>query len=207
LYLNLVKDKKKSQDIQAVGGCLALVQLLERRLGKATASIPACDQVTELNELVELETLYNTLAVLTNLTFHHDESRTGVSAIGGVEAVVKIMKTFPKCQMLQERACATLHNLAFCSIGKTNAIESDGIGAFLAAVSNHLSSEIVCQNACGALHNIVCGSNENIELIISVGAAAGKGSTKWPNNDNVQMHVRKLVDLIGSEMKAWASKK
>jgi hypothetical protein len=28
----------------------------------------------------------------------------GITSIDGVEAVVKVMKTFPKCQTLQERA-------------------------------------------------------------------------------------------------------
>jgi hypothetical protein len=34
LDLNLDKDKKKTENIQAVEGCLALVQLLEERLGQ-----------------------------------------------------------------------------------------------------------------------------------------------------------------------------
>jgi hypothetical protein len=87
-------------------GCCALVQLLKNCLQKAIDGIPACDQVTELNELIELMILRNTLLVITDLTYRHVNSRVGITAIDGVEAVVKVVKTFPKCQTLQERACA-----------------------------------------------------------------------------------------------------
>jgi hypothetical protein len=74
------------------------------------------------------------------LTFHHDESKDGIAAIGGVEAVVKVAMTFPKCQVLQEAACGALfifthrNNIS----GKQNIIESGGIKVLLHAVINHL---------------------------------------------------------------------
>jgi hypothetical protein len=36
------------------------------------------------------------------------------------------------------------------------------------------------------------------------GVAVAKIRTKWPNNEDVQTWVRKLANLIGVEMKAWA---
>jgi hypothetical protein len=74
LFLDLDKDKKKCDKIQAVGGCFALVHLMQNCLDKAIAGIPACDGVTELNELAELKTLNWTLYVIINLTFLHEES-------------------------------------------------------------------------------------------------------------------------------------
>jgi hypothetical protein len=50
----------------------------------------------------------------------------GIAAIGGVEAVVKAMKTSPKCQASEKRACGTLRNLACCSIGKKKVVETGG---------------------------------------------------------------------------------
>jgi hypothetical protein len=206
LNLDLGKDNNKSDKIQAVGGCHALVQLLKNCLGKAIDRIPACDQVTALNKLDELKTLNKTLHVITSLTFRHGESKVGIAAIGGVEAVVKIMKTFPKCQRLQEGTCASLVNLTCCSIGKKNAVASGGIEALIAAVKNHLGSAIICRKGCWALCNIVDGSKENVGLLIALGggAAAAKVRTKWPDNNDVQIQVCKLADLIATEMKSWA---
>jgi hypothetical protein len=45
------------------------------------------------------------------LTFQHDESKVGITAIGGVEVVVKAMKTFPWYQALQVNACSSLVSL------------------------------------------------------------------------------------------------
>jgi hypothetical protein len=99
LDLDLGEDENKCKKIHAVGGCFALVQ--QNCLEKAIEKIPACDQVTELNELAELKTLHMSLRIIAGLACRHDESRAGIMAIGGVEAVVKVMEVFPKCHHLQ----------------------------------------------------------------------------------------------------------
>jgi hypothetical protein len=116
------------------------------------------------------------------------------------------MKTFPKCQALQKRACAALRNLA-CdnAIGKAKAVESGGIEVLLAAVNNHLDSVFVCKHACWAMFNIVKGSKENTELLITSGggAAVAKVRTKWPDDDKVQTQVQRLVNIFAAGWKAW----
>jgi hypothetical protein len=208
LFLNLYKDKKKCESLVTAGGCHALIHLMKNCLDKAIASIPACDQVTELNDLAELPTLYDTLRVIVSLTFLHDESKFGIAAIGGVEVVVKVMKTFPKCKELQDYACAALRNLTWRNVvGMANAIESGGIEAVLAAINNHFSSdEDLCQHACWALVNIARGSKENSGLLISFcgAAAVAKVRTKWPDNNDVQTPVRELANLFVAEIKTWA---
>ena len=206
LSLDINQDKNKYDKIQAVGGCFALVHLMQNCLDKVIDRIPACDQVTQLNELAELTTLKMTLSVITRFTFQHDESKVVFVAIGGVEGAVKVMKNFPKCQALQEGACAVLRNLACCSIGKAKAIESGVIEALIAAVNNHLDSALVSQKACSGLVNIVRGSKKNTGLLITLGggAAVAKVRTKWPNDDNLRTKVRRLANLIAAEMKAWA---
>jgi hypothetical protein len=205
LKLNLDKDKKKCDKIQAVGGCLALVQLVKNCLDKAMKKIPQCDQVTKLNKSAELTTLHKTLRVIIILTFQHEESRVGIAAIGGAEAVAKVMKTFPKCQALQERACTAVLNLACCSMGTEIAVKSGGIEVLLAAINNHLSNAKICDLAFEALRNIASGSKENTELLITLGggAAVAKVRRKWPDNDEIQTQVRKLVKLFAAEWKAW----
>jgi hypothetical protein len=162
-----------------------------------------------LNELAELTALYKTLNAINQLTFESEMGWFGIAAVGGAEAVARVMKTFPKCEALQEYACGVLRNLAYCNIGKAKAIESGGIciEVLLAAVNNHLGSAIICQIACWALVNIASGSNkENTGLLISLGggAAVAKVRTKWPDNNDIQTYVRALAKLIIAEMKAWA---
>jgi hypothetical protein len=141
------------------------------------------------------------------LTFQHDESKVGIAAIGGVEVVVKVMKTFPKCQMLQEGASGALCNLT-CrnAVGQANAIESGGIDCVLAAINNHLGSAFICKNACWLMFTIVTESKENTGQLISLGGATAvaKVRTKWPDNNNVQTPVRKLANMFAVEMEVWA---
>jgi hypothetical protein len=297
LGLDLSEDKKKRDRLQAIGGCVALVQLMKNCLEKAIDRVPVCEQVTDLNEIPELRTLHKTLIVIIILTYWRFESRVvGITAIGGVEVVVKILKTFPKCealqkgacfvlgnlgdinvtgkkniiesggietllsaannhfnsadvcesvcwalskiafrhyeskarftaiggvevvvkvmktfprsQALQEGACASLVNLTCCSIGLAKAVESGGIKMLLAAVNNHLGSLYICKHACWALSKIVRGSKENTGLLITLGGATSvaKVRTKWPNDDYVQTKVQRLAQLIGTEMNSWAVK-
>jgi hypothetical protein len=193
----------KSDKIVTVGGCHALVQLVKNCLEKAAEKIPACDQVTELNELAELTTLYKSLGVIGSLMHDHDASKAGIMAIGGIEAVVKVMKTFPKCKDLQIAASYTLFSLTFFDSGKNKAVESGGLEVLLAAVNNHLDSADICYGVCWALVQIVKGSKKNIRLLITLGGATAvaKVKTKWP--DDVPVHVRRLTKMIASEMMTW----
>jgi sirohydrochlorin ferrochelatase len=199
LNQDLDKDTNKCDKIQAVGGCLAMVQLLKNCLEKAIDEIPACDQVTELNELAGLETIHRALHVINRLTHQHGKRKIGIATIGGVEVVVKVMKTFPKCQALQKNACGALCSLACCSIGKTKAIESCGIEVLLASVTNHLGSAYICKTACSALFNIVSGNKENAALLITLGgrAAVSKVRSKWPDIDETHQGVlRRLAEWM-----------
>jgi hypothetical protein len=203
LFLDLDKDKNKRESFVTAGGCFALVQLVNNCLDKVISSIPACDQVTELNELAELSTLDKALLIIA-LTFHNTESRAGYSAIGCVEAVVKVMKTFPKCRDLQLSACTVLGRLVDCSFGRKKAVASGGFQLLLAAVNNHLDSADLCEYACWALFNIVDGSKESTGLLIKLGGASAIAKVKeeWPDN-NDRCKVRKLANLFVAEMKAW----
>jgi hypothetical protein len=195
LLKDLAKDPKTYDNIFSAGGSHALVRLLKSCLEKAIAVIPACDQVTEAHELAELKTIHRTLRVIVNLTFQREESRVEIAEIGGVEVVVKIMKTFPKSEKLQRRACQALRNLTCCSIVQVKAVESGGIEVLLAAINNHLGSASLCENACFSLCNIGFGSKENIDLMISLGGGAAffKIKAKWPDIDFVHKGVLRYL--------------
>jgi hypothetical protein len=144
------------------------------------------------------------------LKFRHAESRAGITAIGGVESVVQIMKNFPEYQALQVSGCSSVVDLTWSDVtGKKKTIESGGIEAALASVNNHLGSSILCKKTCWAL-----GSGKNCEgqqekhratrlINLGGGAAVAKVRTNWPDNNNVQTRMRKLADLIAEEMEAW----
>ncbi len=84
LCLDLVdEDKKKRENIQAVGGCLALVQLVKKCLDKAIGRIQACDRVTKLNVLAELQALGKSQDL--DLPHYHNKSKVGMNRNGCVE--------------------------------------------------------------------------------------------------------------------------
>jgi hypothetical protein len=206
LDLALDNDKKKCENIHAVGGCFALVQLMQDCLKKASEKLPACGRVTKLYPLAELMTLRKTLHIIICLTHHLDECKVGITAIGGVEAVVKAMRTFPQCLTLQEFACNVILNLACCSIFKKQAAERDAIEVLLAAINNHFGSAYICERACLLLISLIADSSENIELFICLGGASAvaKVKKKWPGNDRIQDRMRHLSKSIASHFMRWA---
>jgi hypothetical protein len=188
LNLDLLGHKSKCDKIQVVGGCLALVLLLKKCLDKAIDERVMWEPITELNELAELTTLHKTLHIMIRLSYHLDESKVGIVAIGGVEAVIKAMKTFPKCLALQHFACMLLLNLACCSTGKKRIVKADGIDYLLAAINNHLNSVLVCKYSCITLSNIIEKENkEGIRLLINLGGATAvaKVRDEWPDGGAV----------------------
>jgi hypothetical protein len=207
LNLDLGKDKKKCDKIQAVGGCLALVVLINKCLDTAIYRFPACDRLTKLNELDEMKTLFKTLRVMTDLMLDHDASRIGITAIGGVEAVIKAMKTLPKCHEVVAVGCHVLLNLAFCRIGKKKVAETGGIEVVLAAINNYLDSAYMCDHACTTLCCIVAGSNDNTELFIYLGGASAVAKVKrrWPGHDSIQNQMRPLSKSIAAHFNRWAT--
>jgi hypothetical protein len=122
------------------GGCFVLVDLMKNCLEKAIARIPACNQITELNEVAELTTIDMTFSVIINFinwTVDNDVSRDGIAAIGGVEAIFRVMKTFPECRALQEHACPALFSLISRNeTGQKKAIESGGCFVFVHLMKN-----------------------------------------------------------------------
>jgi hypothetical protein len=140
---------------------------MKNYLDKSIARILACDQVTELNELTELTTLHKTLNTISSLMCNHFLGRTYIHEIGGIESVIKVMKTFPKCRALQVSACSVIYNYLAYNINAAKVMkESDGIEVLLAALNNHyLSSAEGCDSICWSLCHIVCGSRENNILL------------------------------------------
>jgi hypothetical protein len=77
---------------------------LQNCLDKAIDEFPARDQVDQFNKLAELTTLVSkTLNAVISWNSFHDEMKFGLKAIVGVEAIIRVLQSFPKCHDLQWR--------------------------------------------------------------------------------------------------------
>jgi hypothetical protein len=205
LLLDLDHDEEAGQ-LQAAGGCFALVQFVKDCLKEAIRQkIFACDRVTEVARYADLIILWKSLAVITKLTIHRNESRVGISSVGGVEAMFEVMKTFPKCEALQAKACHALHSLTCCRIGKKKVLEAGGIKVLVTALFNHLDSAFVCECTCKALYNVIKDNKDNMQIFHKSGGVAAVTRVKelWPDEADVQTSVRKLMGPIVKELNSW----
>jgi hypothetical protein len=166
------------------------------------------------------------------LTYRHDESKVGINAIGGIQAVVDVMRTFPKCQDLQRTACNTLFNLTCCSIGKKKAVEANAMQVLLDAVHNHQDNPPLCERALYAMQHIIKGSKERTKQFLASGvstttavtspttkrvgsigpSAAGTRSRKRSGGQAMTQlfkmpAMQGLAKAIHREMKIWTHKK
>jgi large subunit ribosomal protein L40e len=176
LVKNLHKDNRKCSDIVTVGGCFALVQLVRMCLQKAStqkASRRSCPShlVTDLDQRVDLNCLCHALRVIIRLTYRHDDSKFGINAIGGVQVVVDVMRTFPLCRELQRTACNTLYNLTCCTIGKKKAVEANAMQVLLDAVHNHQENPQLCERALFSMQHIIKGNKERAKLFLASGVS------------------------------------
>jgi hypothetical protein len=129
-------------------------------------------------------------------------SKADISAIGGMESVVEMMKMFPKCQALQESAFYVLVGLA-CSynIGKKKAIETGGFEVLLAALHKHMISLRVCETVFDAMETMIEGNKKHTKRFMNAGGvtALTKVREEWPDKDDIQERVQNLTKLIMDE--------
>lgn len=190
----------KLEPLRNCGPCMVLVQFVEDLLQKATANIPACDRVKRVNDYADLKPLNAAIDVIVLLAHRHYNGSVTIGSVVGVEAVVKVMKTFPKCLTLQETACSALRNLTYCNLGQKKALEAgQTIDLLLAALKNHLASPYLCVQAVLALYNVIMNDDKSTELLPSsegVAAAVNKVRDQWPEVDSVQQAVKLLASAL-----------
>ena len=180
------------QEIVGVGGCFALVQLAKTSLEKARMEIPNCDQVTELNGGAT-EILRNLFFTMACLTYKHPVSKDIISSIGGVKLVVKVLKTFPKCEDLQSAACNVLCNLTTTFVGVQKASEVDATKVLLTTVKSYPANMVIFCIGCHALTNI-CESNfEQTKLLIDLGSI-----TTWPDDPGSRAAAKTLLQVMAN---------
>jgi hypothetical protein len=196
--------EEKLDEVQAAGGYLVLVKVVKDCLRNATENMLACDGRGVTNfEFTELNAAIYAIVLLTN---GHHKSRVEISMVDGVETIVKVMDSFPKCLALQENACAALRNLTYCSIGKKKASEAgQTIDILLAAMKKHLVSFNLCEYAVLALRNFVTDDNISTKFLLRGGgvAAAIKVREKWINKGSVQRAVQMLMVPLLEELNSW----
>jgi hypothetical protein len=92
---------------------------------------------------------------------------------------------------------------ASCDLGKKKALEAEQtLEGFLAAVKNHLSSFFLCKDAVLAIGNVITNDNKGIKLLLRSGgvAAAIKVKEQWPDHDDIQQAVKKLMIPLLKEL-------
>jgi hypothetical protein len=179
------------QEIIEVGGCRALVQLAKTFLEKARMGIPNCDRVTELTGFTMI--LRNTFIIMIALTYAHPVCKDFISSIGGVEVLVEVLTTFPKCEDLQSASCKVLCNLSTTSVGAEKASEAGAIKVLVGAVKNYPANEYLFVYCCDALADM-CESNfERTKTLIDLG-----GITTWPDNPEARVAAQRLLQVMAA---------
>jgi hypothetical protein len=181
--------------IAAVGGCFALVQLGKKSLESAIEMIPLRSN-SEVNDiLLQVATgrLTRSFIIISKMTHVHPMSRYGINSIGGVEVLVKVIKTFPKHSWLQLRACNALCNLTACPVGRERADEVGAIEALLTTIKSNPGNKYIFLYGCRALTHMCKGSFERTMLLIGLG-----GITTWPDDPEARAIAKGLLQIMST---------
>jgi hypothetical protein len=175
--------------IAAVGGCFALVQLVKKSLEMAIEVIPLRNQVNEFHLQVVKGRLNKAFIIISNMTHGHPMSRFGINSFGGVEELVKVMKTFPKHHpWLQLRVCNALCNLTACPVGRKRADEVGAIEVLLTTIKSYPGNKYIFLYGCRALTNMCKTSFERTKQLIGLG-----GITTWPDDPEARAAAKGLL--------------
>jgi len=123
------------------------------------AIVQRCQQVSSLQQqeqtsLFEVRPPEEECYLLAYWALVDNYNKAVICSMGGVEAVVRAMQTFPNSTGLQECGCLVLGNL--CKNGPCQAIErAGGVESILRAAQRHPSSVAVQSAVCEALQNIL----------------------------------------------------
>ena len=94
----------------------------------------------------------------------NDANKEKIAALGGIEAVVRVMGTLPEEPEVQEEACGALGNLAANNNSNKEKIAAlGGIEAVVRAMGTLPAEPKVQENACLALYNFPSRHKEKIK--------------------------------------------
>jgi hypothetical protein len=177
--------------IAAVGGCFALVQLVKNSLETAIEIIPVRNQVNDFHLQVATGRLSRAFIIISNMTHVHPMSMHSINSIGGVEVLVKTMKTFPKHPWLQLRACNALCNLTACPVGRERAHEAGAIEVLLTTIKSYPRNKYIFLYGCRALTNMCESSFERTKQLIGLGVI-----TTWPDDVEARHTAKCLLQVV-----------
>jgi hypothetical protein len=179
--------------IAAVGGCFGLVQIAKKSLEMAIEIIPLRNQVNDSHLRVITGRLNRACIIISNMTYAYPKSRYGINSIGGVEVLVKVMKTFPKHPWLQLRACNALCNLTACPVGRGRAGKVGAIEVLLTTIKSHPENKYIFLYGCRALINMCETSFERTKQLIDLG-----GISTWPDDFEARHAAKCLLQVVAT---------
>jgi hypothetical protein len=179
--------------IAAVGGCFGLVQIAKKSLEMAIEIIPLRNQVNDSHLRVITGRLNRACIIISNMTYAYPKSRYGINSIGGVEVLVKVMKTFPKHPWLQLRACNALCNLTACPVGRRRAEKAGAIKVLLTTIKSYPDNKFIFLYGCRAIINMCETSFERTKQLIDLG-----GITTWPDDFEARHVAKCLLQVVAT---------
>jgi hypothetical protein len=178
--------------IAAVGGCFALVQLVQESLEMAIKTIPLRNQLNDFRLRVATGRLSKAFIIISNMTHEYPRSMSDINSIGGVEVLVKAMKTLPKHHpWVQVRACNALCNLTACPIGRKRADEAGAIEVLLTTIKSYPGNKYIFLYGCRALTNMCASSSKRTKQLIELG-----GITAWPDDPEARAVAKDLLQVM-----------
>jgi hypothetical protein len=185
-------DSQSWAKIATVGGCFGLVQLMQKSLEMAITTIPLRNQPNDFRWRVATGRLSKAFIIISNMTHGCRRSMNGINSNGGVEVLVKVLKTFRKHHpWLQLRACNALCNLTACPIGRKRADEAGAIEVLLTTIKSYPGNKDIFLYGCRALTNMCASSFARTKELIDLG-----GITTWPDDPEARAVAKGLLDVM-----------
>jgi hypothetical protein len=120
----------------------------------------------------DAKTLEQALLRLHKYLYDDDDAKfaanqKAIFQVGGHLTIVRVMKEYPNCKILQIQCIGVLYNAA-CKISstETNIAKVEGIQVILAAMKIFPSANSIILDGFGALNNIICAHEANADLLV-----------------------------------------
>jgi hypothetical protein len=158
----------------------------------AMKTIPLRNQLNDFRLRVATGRLSKAFIIISNMTHRYPRSMSDFNSIGGVEVLVKVMKTFPKHHpWVQLRACNALCNLTACPVGRKRADEAGAIEVLLTTIKSYPGNKYIFLYGCRTLTNMCASSFERNKQLIELG-----GIATWPDDAEARAVAKGLLEVM-----------
>ncbi|CAB9497070.1 armadillo repeat containing 6 [Seminavis robusta] len=143
-----------------------------------------------------------------NMSCTNAEAKESFAVVGGMEAVLNAMRTFPKSQRVQRSACGALMNLLSGSDEERAILDAmadkfvkewDGIALIVAAMRNFPKEVKIQLWGNGLFQNLAQNRNYRMKMMKSGAVTAAGGSLEQHSDDeNIKQYASKFLRIMFS---------